>query len=165
MRNRMRILALLLFAVFMVGLLGCGSIEDKIAEKATEKIVEGATGAQVDIDNGGVKVEGEGGSFEAGENLDWPQDAMGDLPEPNATVTGVIKGGEESCTVAFSGMAVDDAKDYMAALTEMGFKNGMNLADQESLMLTGARDDGSNVSFIYNITAKEGTIAYGKAVQ
>ncbi len=165
MKKRNRILACVLFAFLMFGLLGCGSIEDKIAEKATEKIVESATGAQVDIDKGSVKVEGEGGSFEAGENMAWPQDAMGDLPEPKATVTGVIRAGEESCTVTFTEMASDDAREYVAVLTEMGYKNGMNIADQESLMLAGTKDDGSSLSFIYNITAKEGTVTYGKTAQ
>ncbi|MBU7006511.1 hypothetical protein [Phosphitispora fastidiosa] len=165
MKKENRILALLLFAFLMFGLLGCSSIEDKIAEKATEKIVEGATGAQVDVDKGSVKVEGEGGSFEAGQDMDWPQDAMGDLPEPKAAVTGVIKAGAESCTVTFTEMVSDDAKEYIAALTELGYKDGMNIADQESLMLAGTKDDGSSVSFIYNITAKEGTVTYTKAAQ
>ncbi|WP_418790825.1 hypothetical protein [Phosphitispora sp. TUW77] len=165
MRKKNRILALLIFTFLMFGLMGCGSVEDKAAEKAAEKIVENATGAEVDINEDGVTVDSEDSSLQTGQQLDWPEDDMGDLPEPKATITGVITVAQGACTVSFSKMTVNDAKEYMAELTKMGFKNGMNIADQESLALTGARDDGSSVTFAYNIPEQEGTITYGKITQ
>jgi len=78
-----RIIAFLSAATLAVGLSGCSFITDKIGEaageKIGEKIVEGATGTKVDIDEGGASLsieDGEGSlSVQTGKFVDgWPSD-------------------------------------------------------------------------------------------
>lgn len=162
----LRIMAVFLIVTIMFSLCSCGKIEEKIAEKSVEKLVENATGANVDITKDGGKIEVNGETMEAGENLPWPEEAMGELPKPKAKVTFVMAGdASKGGTVAVSELELNDAKQYAEKLKEMGFKNGMNLEDSDGIIFSGTTDKGEQVNFVYNLSAKEGTVAYSPAGQ
>lgn len=74
----------LLSAVLMLS--GCGMIADKVAEKASEEIIEGSTGSQVDI-------EGEDGATASlGEGAQIPDDFPDDVPVYEGNILGAMSG-------------------------------------------------------------------------
>lgn len=73
---------LLVLPAFALILSGCGKSVSKITgEKAAEKILEKQMGGQanVDIDNGNVKVKSERGNIETGDNVKVPADFPSDV--------------------------------------------------------------------------------------
>ncbi|MBU2613711.1 hypothetical protein KJ925_04660 [Patescibacteria group bacterium] len=74
---------------------GCNpfqSAQDKIAEKVAEGMIENATGADVDLEEGSVTVTDveSGMTASYGENVKLPDDFPSDVPMyPDATLTGV----------------------------------------------------------------------------
>lgn len=150
-----------LVVIMVLSLCACSKVADKIAEEGVEKLVENATGADVEISNDGAKIEVNGASIQSGEDLKWPADAMGKLPEPKGKITVVMiddatKGG----TVVLSEMEPDEGKQYAEKLKEMGFKDGMSIEDADGIFFGGTNEAGEQVNFSYNIDAKEGTIIY-----
>lgn len=161
----MKIVISCLVAIMAItALVGCSS-KEKIAEKAAEEYIEKAGGGKVDIDGDKLTIEGKDGkdAVVVGNNLSWPGDKMGDVPEPKAIISAVLNNdGTQQCTVAYQGMKKDDAETYAKKLKELGYKGGMNLSDSDMIMTSGYNSKGDKVDFIYNITAKEGTISYAK---
>lgn len=159
------ILSLLIVTIPMV-LTACKSAEEKVSEKAGEALVEQVTGAEVDIDGDEVKLETEDGSFVAGENLEWPGEVMGNLPVPKADISCVMKDNNSTiCTVGLSNFEKAEAEKYFETLKGMGFKGGLTAVDADSLILTGTRDDGTSINFVYNPDPKEATIAFDRGEQ
>lgn len=157
-----KMLGILLVVVLVLSFSGCSKITEKIAEKGMEKLVENATGAEVDISKDGAKIEVDGGSIQSGDNLKWPKDAMGDLPEPKAKVTFIMAGeAGKGGSVTISEFDEDDAKKYVEKLKDMGFKEVLNIQDSESIVFGGTSDNGAQVNFAYSPDSKEATITYG----
>lgn len=157
-----KVLIVLIVIVMVLSLCSCSKITEKIAEKGMEKLVESATGAEVDITKDGAEIKVEGGSIQSGDDLKWPKDAMGDLPEPKAKVTFIMAAdGGKGGSVNISDFDEDDAKKYIEKLKEMGFKEVLNLHDSESIVFGGTKEDGAQVNFGYSPDSKEGTITYG----
>ena len=113
-----RIIALLLIlALAGVGSAGCGAkdkLEEKAAEKLTEKVLEQGGAQDVDIDGDTIKVKGEDGTEVTIGGTEWPDSEMGKLiPE--------FKDGELSGTVETPGYLMinfeevdpSDAADYI----------------------------------------------------
>lgn len=113
---------------------------------------------------GNKKVTGDNGeSLNYGENLKWPKEFMGNLPEPNAKITTVLKDENKAqCTVAFNGMSPEEAKNYTNKIKELGYKAEVEVSDADGIMLSGTAQDGSQACFTYNMSNKEGTIFYSK---
>lgn len=158
MKKKWTVFLAVLVTLIMILSTGCGKVEEKVAEE----IIEQSVGENVDVDISGdnVSIESDDGIFKAGSDLEWPTDAMKDLPKPKAVVTGIMTADENnSCTVTFTDMDIEDAKDYAQQLSDMGFKNGMNIMDEDSIIVIGKRDDSCEASFIYNVISKEGTIS------
>jgi hypothetical protein len=100
-------------------------------------------------------------NIDFGENIEWPKELMANLPEPKGKVTAVINDESTgSCTIAFAEMSKEDAMAYVDKIKELGYTNGLNVADGESIMAGGTETNGAEAFFTYNITAKEGTISY-----
>lgn len=159
--NKSHIGALVLTAALLVPLTGCGSIQDKIAEKVTEEIAEKAVGGNVDITKDGVKVQTDGVNYETGNDLKWPKESMGDLPEPKGKISAVLSDGTtKGGTVAYTGMSLEEAKAYAEKLKEMGYKDGLSISDMDMVSYSGKNSSGASVMFTYNISPKEGAIMY-----
>lgn len=157
-----KIISILVIVVMVFSFSACSKITEKIAEKGIEKLVESKTGADVDITKDGATINVDGGSMQSGEDLDWPKDAMGELPEPKAKVTFIMvnekdKGG----SVTFSDFDEDKAKQYIESLKDMGFEEVMKMEDTESILFVGTSDKGEQINFSYDIEAEEGVIIYG----
>lgn len=83
MAKKIGFLGLVLFlSVFILILSGCGKgVSEMAGEKAAEKIIEDRIGGQanVDIDDGNVKIETKDGNFETGKNIKLPSDFPRDV--------------------------------------------------------------------------------------
>ena len=159
-----RIGVLVLTAAIFFSLTGCGSIENKIAEKTAEGIAEKTVGGKVDITQDGVKVQSDEVNYETGKDLKWPKGAMGELPEPKAKISAVVnaeagKGG----SVAFGEMGLEDAKAYVEKLKELGYMGGLSISDEDLISHSGKNGSGASVIFNYSISPKEGSILYKTA--
>ncbi len=162
-KSGFKLTMLILMMALLLAASGCGAIKDKVSEKVSEGIIEGALGGKVDIEEGGSKITFEEGQMEVGEDLEWPKDAMGNLPVPKAKITFIMKDDSTgTCGVTLSEFALQDAKKYLEEITALGFKDGMNIKDETSFMYTGKRDDGSGILFSYTVEAKEGVISFEK---
>lgn len=106
-------------------------------------------------------VKTDEGEIVAGDSVDWPDDNMGDLSEPDATITAIVKDDTTgNCTVAFSEMSKDDATKYLTKLKDLGYQSIMEVNDTDGIMFSGQNAKGILVTFTYNYTAKEGTVSY-----
>ena len=71
---------LIMLVVLTLVFAGCG-VSEKIAETATEKAIESATGADVDVDTNTVNITTqEGDKISVGEKLSLPSDFPSDVP-------------------------------------------------------------------------------------
>lgn len=153
-RNIRFLIALGLIICMSVTISACGSSGQEDAKKGTAGQVQaGPT----------VEKQGNGkAEVDLAKNLKWPEDSMGNLPEPKATITAVLKDSTTGeCTVAFSEMSKEDAETYVSELKKMGFSGEMEMADTESIIQSGKLENGSTAVFVYKLTAKEGSISYG----
>jgi hypothetical protein len=164
-RGNMKIkknISILLIVVMVLSFSACGKITEKIAEKGIEKLIEDKTGAEVDINKDGASISVDGGSMQTGEDLDWPKEAMGELPEPKAKVTFMMLNDEnKGGSVTLTDFDEDKAKKYVEDLKDLGFTEVMNMADAESIVFVGTSDKGEQINFSYDIESKEGVIIYG----
>ena len=158
---------MVLIAAMIVSLCGCGAVQDKVTEKIGEGIAEKAIGGNVDITKDGVKVEKDGVSYETGNDLKWPKDAMGDLPEPKAKISAVLNAdAEKGGSLAYEEMSLEDAKVYVEELKALGYKDGLNMSDEDLITYSGKNSDGYSVMFTYTLSTKGGSIMYTReAVQ
>lgn len=159
--KKANIWVLLLTAVTLVFMTGCGKIQEKVSEGVVEKTV----GGKVDITNDGIKVQKDGASFQSGNDLKWPKSSMGDLPEPKAKINGLVDANnKEGCTVVFSEMSLDDAKAYVEKLKDLGYKDdGLSISDTDNLSYAGQNSGGASAIINYKVSSKEGMIGYTPA--
>lgn len=154
------LMLLLLVVILSVSICACSKVKEKIAEKGMEALLENATGADVDLSKDGIAVEVGGEKIEVGENLKWPEEAMGGLPEPNAKITFVNAGSAgEGGSVNVEGFELDDAKKYMEQIKSMGYICESNETPGE-IMFSGKIDKVGMVTLMYSIEKKEGMIVY-----
>lgn len=114
------------------------------------------------VQNQGSVGQSTQGDLDLGENLKWPAESMGKLPEINGKITAVLKDDSTGqCTVAFAEMKKVDAEAYVAELKKLGLTGELDMADSESILHSGKAADGSTAVFAYNITSQEGTLSYG----
>lgn len=117
---------------------GCGKIAEKASEKIVEKGIEAGTGAKVDIDGkggglkietdegsmtfdadeGGFRMETEDGSYRAGAGMpdDWPDDIP--LPPGFEVVSGHDSRDGENETVSVTGSVDGGPEEVMAFYTD-----------------------------------------------
>jgi hypothetical protein len=85
----MKVRVVVVLAAALPFVLACSGLVEEATERATEAVVERATGAQIDLDEGGVNYRGPDGSVASfGANVTVPAEFPSDIPVyPNATVT------------------------------------------------------------------------------
>lgn len=164
--RKLNIFALLL-VVCILSLSSCGKAKEKITEKASEKlaesVIEMASDEITDIQNNGedeLVIDTEAGEIAAGDDIEWPNDLMGDLPVPEAKVTFVMPNDKGGATVNLDEMSREDADAYGEKIRELGYTGGMNLIEEDTLMVGGKNEEGATVNFMYNATAEEAVLNY-----
>lgn len=161
-----------LVALTALVLAGCGAAADRLTEEAVEKGAEklaeqgGAGDVDVELDDEGVSVEGEDGSFTGGTTLpdDWPEDLP--LPEQDHEITSAIS--QSDGEHAFHQVALELDADphelqdfYESALTDAGLEVGTRettSGDRVSLGVSGGTADESRDVQVVIIAQGDGPV-------
>lgn len=147
MKRQFFMVFILVLVILAIITTGC---KKKIEDKITEKIIEDATGGQVDINKDTTTIKTEGGTTQVGENLKWPKDKMGNLPELKANITMVIEDKEKSLgMVYFDNFKKDDAEKYVEAIKELKYESVFETTSSDGFMYSGKDEDGSEVVLSY----------------
>ena len=157
-----RVLVVLCLLVSMAGLVGCQSITDKVAEETSEKLIEGATGVDVEADDDEVTITSEDGSSmtvsESGELPDgWPEDVP--VYEGNIT-SGMVSEGNRTVSVESEDSALDVYEwsleqikaEGWTVTTEFKAENGGTLAAEKGgniVQYTVSDEDPGSVFIVF----------------
>ncbi len=153
------LIVICLLLAMAISMTGCRMIGQKAAENAVESASEDALGGEVNITDGGASITTQDGSITAGDNMEWPGEAMGNLPVPNGTVTFVMND-STYCSVEVSDIAEDDAQAYWDALIALGYTDGLQAVDESSMTFNCVDEAGASASFLYDYEANTAIITY-----
>ena len=139
-------------------------------EKTVEKAIEQSTGgeADVDLDDGSVKLNTNEGSLEIGEEVDLPSGFPSDIYVIDGTITAAMSTGEDTYTASIeTTKSVSEAKTkYVSELENDGWDITMTLdigegstigaeKDNRSVSISIAESDGATTVVIGTSTMEE----------
>jgi hypothetical protein len=123
----------LLAAVFS----GCRRVREKAAENAAERIMEKAmedqSGGKADVDinadDNSVSIKTDEGelTIQSGEDMEWPQDLKGKIPELKGIKIVGMMNQMGSIVVTFEGADMDGYEEYKSQLEADGFTISMDM--------------------------------------
>jgi len=134
----------------------------RIAETATEGIIGGITGSDVDIDKNGntASVSSDDGSFSMSSNSEWPADMPAEIPRFTAgTVDGSAKStsdGKSGWSISFTKVAVGGYDSYRQTLLSGGWTESSTVTS-DSKMST-MENDQYYLIFTVNETESTGSL-------
>lgn len=149
--------------VAILSLAGCG-VKDKIAEKATEKLIEKADGVgkvKIDSKKGTLKVEGEdGGKFEFG-STQWPENELAEaIPVFEKGIIVSVMEMPNMIIMSFDEVTSDDFGDYFEEIKELfpnqayqmnsegNFTYAASSEDEKTSIQIGYLDGGMNITLM-----------------
>lgn len=159
------IIGMVVLACAVFFLSGCaGSSNDEaVADELSEKIIEDATGSKVDISNNGndVTITSEDGNAQAqvGENLGWPSDKVGDLPELTGNIVYIGTGDDGGTMISLENVKQADAEAYLQKILDLGY-TGTNMSDDTEVFFMGKKDGKDQATFQYSFESGEATIMF-----
>jgi len=161
---------LLILPIFTLILSGCGkSVSQIVGEKATEKIIENQTGgkANVDINNGNVKVDTKEGSIETGANVKLPADFPSDVYVIEGSMVAAMSDqANKSFTISIEiNKSLEEASTiYQTELKKQGWSitGTMNFGESSSVV---AEKDNRTVSVYINKSNDKTTVVLGVATK
>ena len=162
MKGKIIIIFILLTATFSTLITGC---QKKAEEKMAERIIEDATGAEVDISGDTTTIKTEKGETKIGENQKWPKDKMGDLPELKANITMVMEDYDKEKDinlgmVYFDSLKKDDAEKYLGYIKELKYESFFEVFNDDGFIYSGKNEDGAEVVFSYTDDGGTGSLSY-----
>lgn len=162
MKRKSYILLFIFILTLTMILAGCKkSIEEKISEGITEKILEEATGGEVDIDSDSGTITTDSGSTQFGGNIKWPEGKVGDLPELKANLTMVMEDKDNSATlIYFDSLSIEDAQKYIENIKGMGYESAYETSTESGYSYQGNNGKGGEVVFAYNNDDGSGALTY-----
>ncbi len=148
-------------AVFFLSGCAGNSTDEAVANELSEKIVEDATGGKVDVSNNGnnVTITSEDGQAQAGENLSWPTDKVGDLPELTGNIVYVGTGDDGGTAISIENVKKADAEAYLQEILGLGY-TGTNMTDDSEIFFMGQKDGKDQATFQYTFESSEATIIF-----
>lgn len=146
---------------------GCGikrRIEDKVAKKAGEGLLEKLLGNKVDIDDDGIKIKDSEGEIELGSGK-WPRDKAGKLlPEyGSGKIVSVINTGK-SCVINLEDVKDSSYEKYKKKLNDKGFKDDEVKSEYDNVKsyVVSRKKDKAKVSVLYTVDEKN-SIGFNRA--
>ena len=156
----MRVVRTLLVVCLMslaISVAGCQAVEDKIAEETSEKLVEGATGVDVETSEDEVTITGEDGkSITSSQSGELPEDFPTDVPVYEGDIESSLFT-EGNFTVAIK--TADSAEDVYAWCLDEVKAGGWEVKSEfkaEGGGMIAAEKDGNMVQYTLSST-DEGT--------
>lgn len=156
-RTAFRTLVLVLFAALLLGSVGC----EAIARKASEKVVENATGTKIDQDGDQVTIKGEDGrevtASSSDEGIEMPKDFPEDVPVYEGKITASLKANEGSTLGIETADSVADVYDwYVGKVKDEGWKSTGEFKTEDGGMIA-AEKDGRQLSVTISADSDEKT--------
>lgn len=151
--------------LIVASLVACKSPEEKVAEEILGEIM----GEDIDVDLSGdgseFKLESKDGSFEAGNDLNWPSEYMGDLPELKGKIDSIAKDEEtKSATIMVTDVSKQDAQKYFETVQSLGYE-GMDMSDDDGMMIMASKVNGDGVTFQYTFSDKVAMVIFARATE
>jgi hypothetical protein len=138
-----------------------GKVAKKAGEVTTEKILEGATGGDVNIKDNGVEVKSSAGTASFSESKTWPTDMPSVVPEFKsgtiATVSNLNIGGNKSWTVTYEGAKSSDYTSYVNDFKSNGWTEGLS-SSSNGETLTMLTKDKYSISLTLNESSGEASL-------
>ncbi|MFA6272193.1 MAG: hypothetical protein WC693_03730 [Patescibacteria group bacterium] len=140
--KKVSFIAIMLLAVALVAGAGCTK---KASENAAENILEESTGgdADVDIDDNTVRINVNGSSMEAGDNVSLPADFPSDIYVADGDLKSSSKTAENSFSVTIeTTKSVSEMQtEYETELANDGWNVNTSLAFEGMVTLGGEKND------------------------
>lgn len=142
---------------------GCSfkkSLEDKVAEKITEGILEKVTGdeADIELDGDNITIKGDDGSELTLGSEEWPKGKAIDLiPEfKNGTISSTMNS-DTACVINLKDVEQEDFESYMEEVKSLGYtKDSVDMdIDMVKSYYALSEKDNSQISLTYSIENKE----------
>lgn len=131
----------LLAALALTGF-SCGQ---KTAEKATEAAIEDSTGGQanVNLNNGSMKVETGEGTLEAGEEVELPADFPSDVYVAEGSIRSALATEDSNYSVSIEAQESKSAlyDRYISELESAGWNLTLKMSTAEVSSVAGEKDD------------------------
>ena len=131
--------AVILIIVVIVAVLVAGSLvvkwavgraAKKVGEAATEKLLEGATGSDVDINGENVKVQSGDNSASLNQSKTWPSDMPSVVSKLSGgeidSVSTLNISGNKSWTIAYKSVKESEYTDYTSSLKSDGWTESLS---------------------------------------
>ena len=168
--KRIIIIASLCFALVLLTACGAGSTADATGAKdavsdtaqsgwgASDTSSQSASDVLTSDSSADVDIALEEGDLQAGNNLTWPADKMGNIPDLGGTIT-VVMAAETGACVVYTGITEEQATAYVASLEALGYQ-GYNYSDDETIVFSGQDSAGASINFSYGMTSTESSVTY-----
>ena len=153
------ILALVLALVML-----CACSPTKIIENAIKKEIEQEV--KIDKDEDTIIMQGKDGDslmIASGDDLKWPADKMGTLPELKGKITNVVAG-EKGCNVMLDDVVRADLDAYIQKLKDMNLSDAYGTTG-ETVVTYGGTDDDHVISIVFSGDDKSGAASITYSVQ
>ena len=143
----------------------CACSPTKLLEKAIKK----ETGQDIKIDKDGDTVtlqdkDGESVMISSGDDIKWPADKMGRLPELKGNITSALAT-DKGCVVLLDNVNKADAEAYIQKLKDMNLTEVTEMTTDLLLGYSGTIDNGQIAFTYYNSDEETGSasISYGNS--
>lgn len=156
-----KLIILLLTMLMMLSLASCGvkqSVDEKIAEKVTEGVINKASGgdADLDISDGKLTMKGEDGETVTFGDTKWPEGQAADLiPRlKKGTIISVINA-DKACMIVLEKVELKDFEKYVEELKSQGFTNDVTeYSIETNRNYTAKLNDKTKIVVFYDSTGK-----------
>ncbi|NLO24662.1 MAG: hypothetical protein GX114_00755 [Clostridiales bacterium] len=148
----------LLCVVLVFSLAACNAkrkINEKIAEKVTEGVLEkiAGDGTEIDISEGGITFEGEGGEKITFGSDEWPKGGAADLiPEfKKGSIVSAVNA-NPGCVIVLEDVEKKDVEDYIKKVKEKGFtEEAMDLSGSDGFTnYVAGLDEKTFIAVVYD---------------
>ncbi|MDR7855579.1 hypothetical protein [Tissierella sp.] len=154
MKNKVIVILIVILAVLSTG------CKKKLEDKIAEKIIEGASGGQVDIGKDITTIKSGTSTTQVGENIKWPKDRMANLPELKANINMLVEDEENILVmIYFDSLKKDDAEKFIETVKKLNYEEIVSTSSGEGFMYSGKDEDGSEVVFSYTFDGA-GSLSY-----
>lgn len=154
MKNKVLIIMIIIIAVLSTG------CKKKIEEKIAEKIIEDASGGQVDIGKDITTIKSGTSTTQMGENIKWPKDKMANLPELKANINMLVEDEENILVmIYFDSLKKDNAEKFIENVKKLNYEEIVSTSSGDGFMYSGKDEDGSEVIFSYTFDGA-GSLSY-----
>lgn len=148
-----KIVVSLLVLILVTLFAGCG-VKDKIEEKAGEalgeKILEGMTGGDVDVDDGTIKVQGEDGEEVVFGETKWPTSTLAEkIPEFKDGKVVTVMNMEKGLLISLEEVKVNDFTDYLDDIKKDFTEEAYEMNSESAMTYSAANSEGVRVQLVY----------------